>query len=292
MVQVFPSNGCSNFTIETSYIDVTCHHIIHLLLYNSNNSNNSIIPLDTSEDVGFSSNLVNASQPFDPSWNAVLGSSFLDASSVNTDSLALRTPANLSYVSNAGISQQYKIPSTLYIYNCTVRNCKVEAKISCIRNSCTATTVRPSKDDADSPLKLPFFRIEYQNMLLVIPSSLESIPSTSCQYTVSKNHAVVLLIITITVLACAIADLILTLVVNAPDTLGYISMITNDNVHAQAPDDGNTLNGLERARYLSDVQVQVADINPADVVGHIALRVIDNAAEVQAGRLGKNILYP
>lgn len=375
MVQGFPTSGRSNFTIETSYIEVTCTNIIHLQY----NSNNSIIPKDTFKSAGFDLTLVNASQPFGPSVDHVLGSSFLDTSSVYTTSRALGTPANLLYVSNAGIGQRYKIPSTLYTYNCTVTNRKAEAKIDYTDGSCTATHIRPSKDDADSRLKLPFLRVEYQNMLLFIPSSLGSVfsnyaspvdhylfgsdtpmtvgnaplspealnisaikfskrlttfintvwqaglcpygislgsgadftalnttrdyvPSSTttatlhqvkdkAQYTVNKSHAIVLLIITIIMLACAIGSLILTLITKAPDTLGYISTMTKDNVHAHVPDGGNTLSGLERARYLTDVKVQLADVNPADDVGHIAFRTIDDAAEAKVGRLSKSRLY-
>lgn len=373
MLQGLPTTGRSSLTIETSYIDVTCPNIIHLLY----NSNNSIIPEGTFESAGFDLTLVNASQPFGPNEDSVLGSSFLDTSSVITDSLVLRTPANLLYVSNAGIGQQYKKPSTLYIYNCTVTNRNLEAKINCTGDSCSTTHVRPSNVDADS---LPFLPVEYGNMLLFIPSSLGSIsadyaspvdqylfgsdtpmipgnvplspaelnisastfskrlttylntvwqaglspygislgsganftarnttrdyvPSSTttatlsqvqdkAQYTVNKSHAIVLLIITIIVLACAIAGLILTLVAKAPDTLGYVSTMTRDNVHARVPDGGNTLSGLERARYLSDVQVQLADVNPTDGVGHVAFRTVDGgAAEARAGSLSKRRLY-
>ena len=375
MVQGLPANGRSNFTIETSYIEVVCTNVIHLQY----NSNSSTIPKGVFESAGFSLTLENASQPFGPSEDHVVTSSFLDTSSADEGSVALGTPTNLLFVSNAGIAQQYRVPSTLYIYNCTVTNRKVEAKIDCTGDSCAVTHVRPSKNDADSRLKLPFLRVEYQNMLLFIPSSLGSIsadyaspvdhylfgsdtpmtigneplspealdtsasmfskrlttlvntvwqaglcpygislgseanftatnttrdyvPSSTttatlrqvkakAQYTVNKSHAIVLLIITLIVLTCAIASLILSLATKAPDSLGYISTMTKDNEHANVPGGGNTLSGLERARYLAEVKVQLADVTPTDEVGHVAFRTVEDAAEVQAGRLSKSRLY-
>ena len=101
MVQGLPITGRSSFTIETFYIDITCPDIIYLLY----NLNNFIILEGTFESAGFDLTLVNALQPFGSSEDYIFGSSFLDISSVDPDSLVLRVPANLLYVSNAGIAQ-------------------------------------------------------------------------------------------------------------------------------------------------------------------------------------------
>ncbi|OAL23163.1 hypothetical protein AYO20_11031 [Fonsecaea nubica] len=50
----------------------------------------------------------------------------------------------------------------------------------------------------------------------------------------------------------------------APDIFGYVSSLTRDNPHVALPDNGTTLNGLERARLLRNVRVKIGDVSPPD----------------------------
>ena len=111
------------------------------------------------------------------------------------------------------------------------------------------------------------------------------------QYTANRNHAIILLFITMILQACAVAGIVLRQMTKAPDILGYVSSMTRDNIHTSVPSGGNTLDGIERARYLADMRLQLADVRPGGDVGHIALRSVQLPTESGIGRLKKKRLY-
>ncbi|KAI9705955.1 MAG: hypothetical protein M1836_005361 [Candelina mexicana] len=111
------------------------------------------------------------------------------------------------------------------------------------------------------------------------------------KYAANRSHAIILIVITVVLQICAIVGLVLKEMTRAPDILGYVSTMTRDNVHTAVSSGGNTLDGIERARYLSDMRVQLADARPADDVGHIVLRSVNNGNESRMGRLDKRRLY-
>ncbi|KAI4283305.1 MAG: hypothetical protein L6R38_002251 [Xanthoria sp. 2 TBL-2021] len=111
------------------------------------------------------------------------------------------------------------------------------------------------------------------------------------KYAANRSHAIILIVITVVLQICAIVGLVLKEMASAPDILGYVSTMTRDNVHTAVPSGGNTLDGVERARYLSDMRVQLADARPGDDVGHIVLRSVNNGNESRKGRLDKRRLY-
>ena len=81
--------------------------------------------------------------------------------------------------------------------------------------------------------------------------------------------------------------LIILPIANAPDILGYIYTMTQGNPHIRPPEGGNTLGGLERARYLAAKQVQLADVARDQAVGHLAFRSVNNSAAFAEGKLEK-----
>ncbi|KAL8759360.1 MAG: hypothetical protein Q9184_003643 [Pyrenodesmia sp. 2 TL-2023] len=111
------------------------------------------------------------------------------------------------------------------------------------------------------------------------------------KYAANRSHAIILIVITVVLQICAIVGLVLKEMTSAPDILGYVSTMTRDNVHTAVPSGGNTLDGVERARYLSDMRVQLADARPGDDVGHIVLRSVNNGNLSRKGRLDKRRLY-
>lgn len=114
----------------------------------------------------------------------------------------------------------------------------------------------------------------------------------SVKYAANRNHAIILIVITLVLQICAIIGLVLKEMTKAPDILGYVSTMTRDNIHIAVPmSGGNTLDGVERARYLSDMRVQLADARPGDDVGHIVLRSVENGSESRSGRLDRRRLY-
>jgi hypothetical protein len=47
--------------------------------------------------------------------------------------------------------------------------------------------------------------------------------------------------------------------------------MTRENPHTPLPPGGSALSGLERARLLKDMQVQVGDVSPEEKYGHITI---------------------
>ena len=126
------------------------------------------------------------------------------------------------------------------------------------------------------------------------------IPSASTTATITREISVydasypfigLLLIITLVLQACAIAGLIFKYTATAPDILGYISTMTRDNPHVVLPNGGHTLDGLERARYLSKMKVQLADITWDRAEGHLAFVNMDGDTDFSKGKLSKKKLY-
>jgi hypothetical protein len=100
-----------------------------------------------------------------------------------------------------------------------------------------------------------------------------------------------LLVITLILQLCAIAGVWFKYKATAPDVLGHVSSLTRDNAFALVPDGGNTLDGLERARLLRDLKVQVGDVKWEEDKGHIAFRTVESAGEFKRGKVSKQRVY-
>lgn len=109
----------------------------------------------------------------------------------------------------------------------------------------------------------------------------------------AANHLFIciLLVIALMLQVCAISGLILKYTATAPDVLGYISTMRMESPHINVPREGNTLDGLERARFLQNVKVQLANVNWDQVEGHLAFRTVDNEIDFARGKLSTNRLY-
>ena len=110
---------------------------------------------------------------------------------------------------------------------------------------------------------------------------------------------VLLVLVSIILFFCALGSLIVRHITVAPDILGFVSSFTRDNVYFPITlGGGSALDGEERARMLRNVKVQIADVKPDDVVGHVAFTSVveDTRGEAQAGlvrpsRLVRGRLY-
>lgn len=111
------------------------------------------------------------------------------------------------------------------------------------------------------------------------------------QYAVNLWHAALLIVITFMLVICAIAGMILSKITKAPDVLGYVSTMTRDNEYVRVPEGGSALDGIQRARYLARMKVQLANVRPEDEAGLIALRSLGGGDDTNTGRLMKNCLY-
>ena len=117
--------------------------------------------------------------------------------------------------------------------------------------------------------------------------------STSVTLYVHDPVFVSLTLITSTVLLiCGFLGLYFRYSAIAPDIIGYVSTMTRDNPHFSLPTGHGMLDGIERARLLRDVRVQIAEV--ADMkdgdIGHVALRNVDRE-DVEEGRLRKWTRY-
>lgn len=72
-------------------------------------------------------------------------------------------------------------------------------------------------------------------------------------------------------LLCRICDAIVKHKARGPQILWHVSTMTRDNPFIDLPSRGCTLDGLDRARLLKDMEVKVQDVAAEDEVGHIAL---------------------
>lgn len=122
-------------------------------------------------------------------------------------------------------------------------------------------------------------------------SRITTITKEVSAYAANHLFIAILLVVALILQVCAIAGLILKYTATAPDILGHISTLTMENPYINVPNGGNTLSGMERARYLRKMKVQLADVHWDQVEGHLAFRSVDNEIDFTKGKLSKNKLY-
>ncbi|KAL4922418.1 hypothetical protein BDW62DRAFT_197093 [Aspergillus aurantiobrunneus] len=108
-------------------------------------------------------------------------------------------------------------------------------------------------------------------------------------YRTNPAWVAVFLVATIFLQLSAFAGLLMRSVTVAPDILGSVSSLTRDNPHFPLPAGGSTLSGLERARRLRDLRVQIADVGKDGEAGHIAL--VSRVGGVTGRNLSKRRWY-
>jgi hypothetical protein len=118
--------------------------------------------------------------------------------------------------------------------------------------------------------------------------------STELQlYITDKVFAAIFIATAILLQICAIIGLILKWRTTGPDILGYVSTQTRDNPFFANIVGGSTLDGLERARLLSDMKVQIGDVDSGEQVGHIAFRQVggEDLQSIEDARVRKGRYY-
>ena len=71
-------------------------------------------------------------------------------------------------------------------------------------------------------------------------------------------------------LACAITNIVLRILIRVPDFLGSVSALTRDSLFVDVPTPASTLDGTERSRLLQHKWVMIQDVRPGNEVGRIA----------------------
>lgn len=107
-------------------------------------------------------------------------------------------------------------------------------------------------------------------------------------YICDRMWAVILFIASCVLLLCGICGATVKHMARGPQILGYVSTMTRDNPYIDLPSGGCTLDGLERARLLKDLEVQMQDVAAEGGVGHIAL---GTAETIESGKLVSGRLY-
>ena len=92
-------------------------------------------------------------------------------------------------------------------------------------------------------------------------------------YVCNKMWATILIIASTLLLVCGMCGAIVKYRARGPRILGYVSTMTRDNPYIDLPPGGCTLDGLDRARLLKNMEVKLQDVAAEDEVGHIALGV-------------------
>ncbi|KAH7182329.1 uncharacterized protein B0J16DRAFT_270954 [Fusarium flagelliforme] len=74
----------------------------------------------------------------------------------------------------------------------------------------------------------------------------------------------------------AILGLVLEAVIVGPEVLGFASSLTRDNPYIPVPLCNSGLDGAERARALGDLRLRLADVEPREETGYIAVHALQN----------------
>ena len=146
-------------------------------------------------------------------------------------------------------------------------------------------TMLASQAQADDTSMLPW----NQYPMLTVSANIST---TVTLYAYDPVFVSLTLITSTVLLTCGFLGLFFRYNAIAPDIIGYVSTMARDNPHFSLPTGHGMLDGIERARLLRDVRVQIAEV--ADVkdgdIGHVALRDIDGE-DVGKGRLRKRTKY-
>lgn len=82
----------------------------------------------------------------------------------------------------------------------------------------------------------------------------------------------VTVIVAFILLFCGLISMIFKYGTRSPDILGFVSSMTRDNPNFEHIPGGDKLDGLQRARVLRHIRVQITDVKPWDEDGHVTLR--------------------
>jgi hypothetical protein len=104
-------------------------------------------------------------------------------------------------------------------------------------------------------------------------------------YGVNALWAALLVICSAALLLLSVFGIFVELRTVAPDIFNYVSSMTRDNPHVNAPSGGSRLDGADRARLLGKMRVQLGDTEPQSRVGYIAFRSIGGSNGYQEGKL-------
>lgn len=101
-------------------------------------------------------------------------------------------------------------------------------------------------------------------------------------YRTDKVWTAIHLTTTFTLLILAGLGMAFRLLIRGPDVVGFVSSMTRDNPYIPLLDCGSAMPGPQRAKWLKDMRVQLADVRPNDDVGYVAFRNVPSYLESKA----------
>tara|TARA_R110002003_G_scaffold288_15_gene18466 strand:- start:22791 stop:24353 length:1563 start_codon:yes stop_codon:yes gene_type:complete len=96
---------------------------------------------------------------------------------------------------------------------------------------------------------------------------------------------VILMIASVIIFTTGLVALFLKHRTLSPEMFGFVTSMTYENPWIKVPEGGTTLDAMERARLLKDVEVHVADVCGDESVGHIAFAAGVPLRKLERGRL-------
>ncbi|ENH71510.1 hypothetical protein FOC1_g10007746 [Fusarium oxysporum f. sp. cubense race 1] len=96
-------------------------------------------------------------------------------------------------------------------------------------------------------------------------------------YSAQRVWVGLLLFTTMVLQILAICGLVLEILIQGPDVLGFASTLTRDNPYVPLPAGGSHLDGPERARCLKNMRLELVDVRPEDETGYLAVRAVSLA---------------
>lgn len=142
-----------------------------------------------------------------------------------------------------------------------------------------ASAIVKSPEENKTALMLKASRKNYQSLDVGYPVSVTR-ATTIEKHEVFTSHMLWITVATIVsfiLLFCGSVSMIFKYGTNSPDILGYVSSMTRDNPNFEQLPDGDKLNGLERARALKHLQVQIVDVKPWDKNTYLTLKPLSQS---------------
>jgi hypothetical protein len=186
MVADIPKTGISTFIVETSFLNVSCSDVV-MVPANATDQEKAF------KSAGFDFRLINASAPnIAPDGSHSWRSMFLDTNTAVSGRHVENGSQSLIFGSIFG--EVHDGRRKFALYNCRVRNFKVEGNVTCNDQSCMFTHLRRSEDVGPPFFMPPYTAIEYENLLGFIPSALgdprPGLPSPVDLYLLGSDYPV------------------------------------------------------------------------------------------------------
>jgi hypothetical protein len=108
---------------------------------------------------------------------------------------------------------------------------------------------------------------------------------------VSIPWILTLLVCSITLFLVGVLNAVVSFRTNVPDVFGFVSTLTRGSPYVDIPYGGTTLDGIERAKLLQVLRVQLADVKEDAPIGYIALKSLRENDDGKASRVRKGRKY-